>query len=305
MVTLMDQNGSRLQRGRSHKGVMGLWMRPEENTIEQSEPQGTSSQTAPGTSVQLDRLPPKVCQEALMDIYFRRIQPVLPVLDEEKVRAQYKEGDLSLRLLQAICLVAAKDQSAVPFLCLGSRSMLLTLEKFSNIIYADVMQHLSRRTEKKIPAIQILVLLSLHEWGPTGSEDRSLNLALAIHHAHTIGLHLMRPDQHFGTSARALFWCLWSLDRWNAAMNGRPIMIQDHDINQTVDDVISTFQSPFCVWLRIADKLGKVIHFYRPIMKGADHSELDLPCFEEIVEQCQAWNMAPDLVGMQHSVLLL
>lgn len=82
-------------------------------------------------------------------------------------------------------------------------------------------------------------------------------------------------------------------------------MIHNGDLSQRVDDVVSTFQSPFRVWLRIADKLGEVIHFYRPIMKGVDQSALDLPPFEDIVEDCEAWDMPPDLLGMKHSVLQL
>lgn len=310
VATLMEQNESRLKEGRSQKGDVGAWLGAEENSIDQSETPDSSSQTALETHVHPDWLPPKDCEEALVDIYFRRIHPLLPLLDEDSVRNQHRAGNLPLRLVQVICLIAAKDQGAVPFLCLGPNSNPLPLEKFSSILYTDAMQKISRRAEKKVLAIQILALLSLHEWGSTGSEDCSLNLAQAIHHAHTTGLHLLRLDQHSGTSSRGLFWCLWSLDRWNAAMNGRPLMIHDGDMSQGVDDVISTFQSPFRVWLRIADKLGEVIHFYRPIMKiGVDQSELDLPSFEDIVEHCEAWDMPPDLLEslelVYHSVIIL
>ncbi|OQE07057.1 hypothetical protein PENVUL_c015G08888 [Penicillium vulpinum] len=309
IATLMEHNESRLQKGLSQKGDVGAWLGPEENAIEQGETPGSSSQTAPGTHVHPDWLPSKFCQEALIDIYFRRIHPLLPLLDEDEVRAQHRAGSLPLRLVQVICLVAAKDRGAVPFLCLGPYSKLLPLDRFCNIIYTDAMQNISRRAEKKVLAIQILALLSLHEWSSTGSEDCSLNLAQAIHHAQTMGLHLLRPDQHSGTSSRGVFWCLWSLDRWNAAMNGRPLMIHDGDRSQGVDDVVSMFQSPFRVWLRIADKLGEVIHFYRPVMKGVDQSNLDLPFFEDIVEHCEAWDMSPDLFEslelVYHSVIIL
>ena len=80
-------------------------------------------------------------------------------------------------------------------------------------------------------------------------------------------------------------------------------MIHDGYRSQGVDDVVSTFQSPFRVWLRIADKLGEVIHLYRPIMKGVDQNEVDLPSFEDIVEHCEAWDMSPDLLGMKHFVV--
>jgi hypothetical protein len=298
MATLMEQNESRLQQGQSKKGDVGAWLGVEENTIDQDQAVGSSSRTVSESHVDTDKLPPKEYQEALMDIYFRRVHPILPLLDEDKVRAQQRDGSISLRLLQVICLVAAKDRSAADLLYLGSLSTPLPLDKFSNMLHTDVMQSISRRSEKKVLAVQILALLSLHEWGSTGSEDCSLNLAQAIHHAQTIGLHLIRPENLSDTFPAGLFWCLWSLDRWNAAMNGRPLMIHDGDLVQGVDDVVSRFQSPFRVWLRIADRLGEVIHKYRPMMRGVDHSEFDLPCFEEVVEQCEALEMAPDLLGM-------
>jgi hypothetical protein len=150
-----------------------------------------------------------------------------------------------------------------------------------------------------------LALLSLHEWGPTGAEDCSLNLVQAIHHAHTIGMHLMRTDQQPTTSLKALFWCLWSLDKWNAAMNGRPIMIHDRDMTQRVDDVISSFPASFRLWLRIAEKLGRVILFYRPIINGVDHEELELPAFEELIEDCDAWKLSSDLLGMKYLLIFI
>ncbi|KAJ5124858.1 uncharacterized protein N7515_008683 [Penicillium bovifimosum] len=309
MATLMEQTESRLQRGPSQKGDVGAWLDVEGNTTNQGEAVGFSSQRASDGHVDTDKLPPNECQEALVDIYFHRIHPILPLLDEDKVRAQQKDGSIPLRLLQVICLVAAKDSNAAVWLCLGSRANQLPLDKFSNILYSDVMQSISRRSEKKVLAIQILALLSLHEWGPTGAEDCSLNLAQAIHDAQTIGLHLRRRGSSSDALPARLFWCLWSLDRWNAAMNGRPLMIHDDDLGQGVDDVVSGFQSPFRVWLRIADKLGEVIHFYRPMMRRVDHSEVDLPCFEELVEQCDALDMAPEfLVSLEflyHSVIIL
>jgi hypothetical protein len=161
------------------------------------------------------------------------------------------------------------------------------------------MQNMPRKAErKKVTAIQILALLSLHEWGPTGFEDCSLHLMQAIHHAQTIGLHLIRPDdQQTSTSLKALFWCLWSLDRWNAAINGRPVMIHDRDMGQKVDDILPLFESPFRTWLSLTDRLGEVIRFYRPIVDGNDEQELDLPSFEELVDSSNAWDTPPDFLG--------
>jgi hypothetical protein len=220
-------------------------------------------------------------------------------VDEADIRAQFQEGVLSTQLIQSICLVASKDRSAASFLCLGQNSTVLTLEKFSNLLYKDIILNMPRKTgRKKITAIQVLALLSLHEWGPTGFEDCSLHLVQAIHHAQTIGLHLVRPDDlQTAPPLKALFWCLWSLDRWNAAINGRPVMIHDQDMGQKVDDILPLFKSPFRTWLCLTDKLGEVIRYYRPIVDGSDEKELDLLSFEELVDSSNAWDIPINLLG--------
>jgi hypothetical protein len=220
-------------------------------------------------------------------------------MDETDIRIQFQGDTLSSRLIQSICLVASKDQSAASLLCLDQDSTILTLETFSNLLYENIVHNMPRKNERRrVTTIQILALLSLHEWGPTGFEDSSLHLMQAIHHAQTIGLHLVRPsDQRTSPSLKALFWCLWSLDRWNAAMNGRPVMIHDRDMGQKVDDVLSLFDSPFRTWLCLTDKLDEVIRFYRPLADGMNEQELDLPSFEELVESSDAWNTPLDILG--------
>lgn len=301
VVTLLEEGGSRLERGQSHRGDVGGWLRHEDTITREGEPHGSSIPTQ-NRSLHLEMvnlLPPKQNQEALMDIYFRRIHPILPLMDESDIRIQFQGGKLSSRLIQSICLVASKDRSAASLLCLDQDSTILTLETFSNLLYEDIVHNMPRKIERKrVTTIQILALLSLHEWGPTGFEDCSLHLTQAIHHAQTIGLHLVRSgDQRFSPSLKALFWCLWSLDRWNAVMNGRPVMIHDRDMGQRVDGVFSLFDSPFRTWLSLTDKLDEVIRFYRPLADGIDEQELDLPSFEELVDSSNAWDTPLEILG--------
>jgi hypothetical protein len=297
----MDEDVSRLQNGQCQRGDFGAWLSPGENNLNPPQSRNllqlAQESQLRRADVNTDHLPPKKSQEALMNIYFREIHPILPLVDEQTVRAHFQTGSLHPRMLQTICLVAAKDKAARPHLCLGQSSEVLHLDKFGSRLYTDIMQHIPRTPKKKIIYIQILALLSLHEWGPTGSEDRSLNLVQAIHHAQTIGLHLIIRDQEPANSLRALFWCLWSLDKWNAAMNGRPVVIHERDMNQRVSDVMSLFPASFQLWLHIADQLERVMSCYRPIINGVDVEELDLPSFEEIVESCDAWKIPSKLLG--------
>lgn len=233
-----------------------------------------------------------------MEIFFSRIHPLLPLVDEDDTRHQFKNGNLPLPLLQSICLVAAKDRNAASLLFLGSDPTLLHIEKFGQRLYKDILQNMPcRRDGNRVLIIRILGLLSLHEWGPSGPEDSSLTLAQAVHHAQSIGLHLRGPDSESSLKAKSLFWCLWILDKWNSVVDGRPVLIHDYDHGQKVTDVLPLFKPPFRIWLLIADQLGRVIGTYRPRLEGARDQFPDLALFEEFVEISQGWDTDPQLLG--------
>lgn len=295
VVTFLDNNPeSRLQKGQTPRGDVGGWyddrMSPEYRY--------SSVPLADYPSQDSILLPPRACQEALVNIFFRRIHPILPLLDEEDTVWRFKNHTIYPPLLQSICLVASKDHSALPFLCLGSNEAVLPLKIFSQRLYQDTLKNVpSRQVGKRITVIQILALLSLHEWGPSGSEDSSLNLVQAIHHAQTIGLHLRRPEKEPGLQLKALFWTLWSLDRWNSAIHGRPIMIHDRDLGQSATDAIPLFEPPFRVWLHLANNLNQVIESYRPAMHDNSEKQPEIPSFEEIVDLSNSWDTSAEILS--------
>lgn len=293
VVTLLDDSESRLPKGQLRRGNVGASLRPNVYFHSQSASTGDS---LPGSAGDISLLPPKNTQEVLLNLYFRRIHPLLPLLDEDETRSQFTNGTLSLPLLQSICLVASKDRCAAPALCLGTDTTVLPLERFTGLIYADITKNMPRKEEKRILTIQILVLISLHGWDPNGCEDSSLNLLQAVHHCHTLGLHLSMPGK-IPESSRRLFWCLWSLDRWNAAINGRPLMIHDYDMDQEVTAVLPLFRPSFRIWLRLAHQLGQVIGTYRPVIDRNREQDIELLTFEEIVEDSDGWTTRTEILS--------
>lgn len=303
IVTLLSDPRFRLRKGQSQKGIVGASLHhtrfPRESTTESLYPSprffaAARSEETEGSNIGI--LPPKSSQKALVDIYFRRLHPFLPLLDEDETRSQFANGTLSVPLLQSMCLAASKSRDAASFLCLGTDMTVLPVEIFGQRIYADVPNNMPKKEEKRILTIRILALLSLHGWGPTGHEDSSLILSQAIHHAQTFGLHLAWPEKT-SKSLVALFWCLWSLDRWNCAVNGRPPMINDYDTGQDVADVLPLFQPSFQIWLRIASQLGGVIKSYRPVMDGHCEPDAEIPMFEEVVEDSLGFDVRLDILG--------
>ncbi|CAI6340031.1 unnamed protein product [Periconia digitata] len=221
-------------------------------------------------AVGVSTLPPRKTQDALCDLYFEYVHPLLPLIDKNLFTQQYNEGRESRILMQAICIVASKHADAASYLCLADDPRLMGPREFSHRLYNAVIAAIEAKLEKnRVILIQVLALISLHCEGPDGAEQASMHLAQAIHHAHTFGLQFghqwknqKSEDQE---NLEDVFWCLWSLDKINACMHGRPLIMHDRDSSLTkLPTDPEKRQSPFGVWLQISEMLDRVIDYYRP-----------------------------------------
>jgi hypothetical protein len=225
---------------------------------------------------------------ALIGIYFSRIHPLFPILDETEFRHRLCDGNTPDTLIRAVCLVAAKDRRAEAHLSHPAILGLMTPRAFARAVYASILKDLRSDVQyDKINLIRILALISLHSEGPDGAEEASMHLAQAIHYSQTIGIHLGRSCNSKELKSRnKLFWSLWSLDKLNAAINGRPVMISDHDLGIAAFKPKPQEDKGFEIWLKLAAMLNKVIALYRPTASPAATGwEEEFPGFEEIVGQ--------------------
>lgn len=276
------------------------------------EPQASHSQAITETTNLRDKahfdsgasieqlLPPQEDQSHLVDIYFSKIHPLLPLLDESSFRKGFSERSVPTVLMKALCLAASKDPAAKFHLRLGRLSTPLRPAKFAHRIHVNLSHILStKKGTDRVTTIRCLVLMSLHSEGSESSDRASSNLMQAIHHTHTIGMHLGREQSNKqDESLTALFWVLWSLDRLNAAINGRPVMMHDRDIGLKIDDVVPILAAPFRIWLRLSQHLDSVIELYRPAVSASlDCLERDIPGFEEIVDECRGWEIQEGMLG--------
>lgn len=245
-------------------------------------------------------LPPQEDQSQLVDIYFSRIHPLLPLLDESSFRKEFHERSVPTVLMKALCLVTSKDPAAKPHLRLGGLTSPLPPAKFAHQIHVSLSNSLNTTIElDRITTIRCLALMSLHSEGSESSEVASMNLMQAIHHTHTIGIHFGREQSNNKDEPLTpLFWVLWSLDRLNAAINGRPVMMHERDIGLKIDDAVPSLDSPFRIWLRLSQHLDSVIELYRPAASASlDFLERDIPSFEEIVDECRGWKIQKGILG--------
>ncbi|KAF2006864.1 hypothetical protein P154DRAFT_454621 [Amniculicola lignicola CBS 123094] len=292
-AVLREQVHSHRERGQSvtspsHPNV-GQWVEANENgrastshlaatpplneTSPHSTGQGASVQKALQVyleAVGVGIVPPRKHQDALLDIYFAYVQPLLPLVDKNIFSTSYSQGTEPRMLMQAICIVASKHADAASHLCLGDDPQILTAREFSQRLYNAVIAGIEASLEKnRVTLIQILALISLHCEGPDGAEQASMHLAQAIHHAHTFGLQFGHQWKNQKSESQEnledVFWCLWSLDKLNACMNGRPLIMHDRDNSLTkLPTDPEKRSSPFGIWLQISQMLDKVIDYYRP-----------------------------------------
>ncbi|KAF2280326.1 uncharacterized protein EI97DRAFT_119348 [Westerdykella ornata] len=262
------------EAGRSPKSQPGQ----QKGRLDETTQQATTAQEAAvqrALHAYLDAVgvaivPPREHQKALLNIYFTYVHPLLPIVDQNLFTKWYAEEREPRMLLQAICIVASKHAEAADHLLLGADPRVLRPRDFSQRLYNAVIAGIEAKLEKnRVILIQVLALISLHCEGPDGAEQASMHLAQAIHHAHTFGLQFghqwkgQKSDSQ--ENLEDLFWCLWSLDKINACMNGRPLLMHDRDNGLTkLPQDPEKRSSPFGVWLQIAEMLDRVIDFYRP-----------------------------------------
>jgi hypothetical protein len=172
----------------------------------------------------------------LLDVYFSRVHPMLPIVDRGDLLSKlYGIGKPPpLVLLQAIFLAATR------YAYLGD-------DANAAEVRADCdRRHASLRAliELDLPSDRLAVLrasliASFHWEGREGVNSALDSLSLAVRIAQEMGLHRQQLKQ--GQTAdkddamsKRLWWSLYAFDRFNAAQEGTPFLIDERDCNVEV-----------------------------------------------------------------------
>jgi hypothetical protein len=250
-------------------------------------------------------VPPSHNIAFLSKLYFEKCYPILPIIDRY-VFDSYPPADPRRVLLEkGICLAASRNFIAKDYhFLLGSESPISCTE-FGHRISGSMQLTIDFGiVTDKIVIIQALLLMCQYANGPEGGEWNSQFCAKAIHHCHTIGLHLQTARELSGSSYGArLLCCIWALDRLNAAFNGRPVLMHERDIGL---DMFKCFQEQkypcFRLLLEVTKILDRVIQLYRPSNSVPADLDNGFPSFEELVMECKASQAPTALLGKSHSV---
>lgn len=241
-------------------------------------------------------IPPDYELGLLSDLFYAKIDPIFPLLKDEPWE---KHGAIeTVTLKQCICLVASSDSAMRPHLRLPHSDTVLSQLEFRARVAAAVKQTLDLGfIADKIVLLQVCTLMSMY------TDDEGFGVlsthycAQAILYEQTLGFHVGWPDgKAGGERSRRIFWCVWVLDRLNAATNGRPTVIHRRDADKKVMDSIRDQPPPFKLLIHIAQILDYTISLYRPYASESAQKR-NPDTFEDLIEMASAQNLSSSLLG--------
>lgn len=243
-------------------------------------------------------LPPERELGLMVNLYFTKFDPIFPIIHGENI--EELEDAECLALKQCICLIASLDPSMKPHLRLTHMEGVMSQREFrsriaetlKSIIYTGIVP-------SKMTLLQITALLAFFVDEPSSSEISSYYCAQAVEISQTLGLHVSYPDESESLEkSHRLFWCVWALDRLNAATNGRPTLIHERDTGEQLLNFVPESLPSFRLFLRICKLLDEVISQYRPRpVFHADLSRRVVPDFESLVCEVGATDVSSSLMG--------
>ncbi|KAJ4175317.1 Transcriptional activator of fatty acid utilization [Fusarium falciforme] len=173
---------------------------------------------------------PSECSH-LLEIYFTRVHPLLPVIDRKEFLAAYygSASPPSLLLLRAIFLAATRYTTG------ESGTSMEEIRPHCDDLHTKLRALIKAGLSmERIPVIQATIIASLHWEGREGLNSAIDNLSLAIRLCQEMGLHRKllidqspAPANH--ALLRRIWWVVYALDRFNAAQEGTPFLINEID----------------------------------------------------------------------------
>ncbi|KAH8690826.1 hypothetical protein BGW36DRAFT_432609 [Talaromyces proteolyticus] len=245
----------------------------------------------------LSCLPIPECREALRNIYFQKIHPIFPVINKDVFRRLAPGSPASILLEQGICLAASTDSNSTPYLVMTPNSTPLSLKQFGSRIFSAMRITIEiGLVVDNLILIQALTLMSLFANGRKSSQTSSLMLGQAVQYIHSLGLHMQErdgePDRDY---AETLFCCVWTIDRLNAALHGRPVLMHERDVGRSLQKCFDTQSPPFRLLLSVVGLLDRVIKLYYPLRAEMELVG-DFPLFEDLINACNACQVSKGLL---------
>ncbi|KAJ5715899.1 uncharacterized protein N7483_013080 [Penicillium malachiteum] len=243
-------------------------------------------------------LPPENEFNLMLNLYYSKFDPIFPIIHDENFETL--EDVEASALKQCICLIVSLDPSMRSHLKLAHIEGAINQTEFRSHI-AGILRSILHAgiIHNKLVLLQITALLAFFVNGPSSSEISSHYCAQAVEIAQTLGLHVSYPNESESLEkSHRLFWCIWALDRLNAATNGRPILIHEQDIGEQLLRFVPEHLPAFRLFLHICKLLDEVISQYRPRPSPSINIPRQIiPDFESLVCEAVATEVDTPLIA--------
>lgn len=243
---------------------------------------------------------------AMHQIYVQEVHPTFPVVDLQALEINACNPTPATHIIrQAICLAASASPRPSQYLSLPSASGVPTL--VDSATFASQLISVIRTSvdlgfvKDRLAMVQALTILGLFSHFSLQSGTAAETTARAVSHAQTIGLHLDKPkNQKDRVHLTRLFGCIWALDKMNAAFQGRPALLHEHDFDVKLETLIAEQDGCFRLLLQVCLRLDSVIALYRPESRANTSSPGSYPSFEGLIHGCEATRVSSGLLGELH-----
>jgi hypothetical protein len=175
------------------------------------------------------KIPPKDLTDHLIDVYFKKVNPMLPILDEDLFYEEYRKANhahtfipIIMTLCRVTCRILKKDD---PFL--------LKYDIDRGTFFRDISKQIHLYfdldfLEPKIETIQVLLLnaSNAEKWGLESTDW--ITTSIAVKMAQDLGLHRANTQQEgipkkVMEAKKRLWWSAYIIDRWVCASLGRSV----------------------------------------------------------------------------------
>ncbi|GAA5812897.1 hypothetical protein MFLAVUS_006357 [Mucor flavus] len=211
------------------------------------------------------KLPPKELTDYLVYMYFKRFNPILPIIDQDQFYENYKKKSyhstfiaIIMTLCRVTCRLLKKDDALVKKYKIDRGSL-----------YHDISKQLDRNfdldfLEPKIETIQVLLLNAANaaKWGLESTDW--ITTSIAVKMAQDLGLHRANT-QHEGIpkkdteAKKRLWWSAYVIDRVVCASLGRPLTISDADCDVEYPDAEDSTYAQFTHLVKLTCILGDIL----------------------------------------------
>jgi hypothetical protein len=242
--------------------------------------------------------PPEHHLRAMEQFYFDNVHPILPAVDEAIYRSSAITSPLHVLQSQTMCLAVHTNPAVREHLFLSPHQDRLTPEEFARTLLGSMRLHIELAlTTDKAVLIRTLATMSLFAYTRDALELTCQFFVRAVHLSFTVGLHLNRAQDRDDPALDGLFCYVWAIDRLHAAMQGRPVIVQQHDMPVTPMHRAKGQPAGLRVFVRLATLLDRVIDLYRPTSTELEIPAADFPSYEDVLSECEALDMPTHCLG--------